>query len=299
MINKIKSQIKKYFNNENIIFEEVKQWRTNLNFFIKNWEEEYFVRTSILKVQDILFWGLLEKEKQILEILGQKEISPKLIYSEISKNYWFLIIEKIENKKYENFNKDLDKIKILLEEFQKINISNFENLKTFSLKEWYKKIILDRFSKINVSELKEINNNLIDFLFNNEYNFKDDFCLTHNDFRLDNLIITEKKVFLIDVEWMSISDKYLDLWEYYVWWIFWDTFPDKKEFNFTEFSNLMNNFWYKNKEKQKFIFILKFCSNFSWLSSYISENKNPEKIYVETLEKNKKNYYKFIEKLIK
>ena len=92
MLEKIKSDIKKYFYNENIIFEEVNQWRTNLNFFVKNNWKEYFIRTSISKVKDILFWWLLEKEEKILKILGSKLLSPKLIYSFISEDYWFLII---------------------------------------------------------------------------------------------------------------------------------------------------------------------------------------------------------------
>lgn len=298
-INKIKELVSQYFQSDDVFFEEVAEWRTNLNYFVTVWEKKFFLRTNITKVKDVLFWGFLDKERKILTVLGYHGITPKIIHVHKDDDVFFLIMEMINGKINRKIDDHLDKVLSLIKNFQSFDYWTFHFLERYSLSSWYKKIIESRCEVIKDKELIEINNNLIQYLFWKKWSFNEEYFLTHNDFRADNIIITPEKAVMIDVEWMSVSDPYLDMWEYYVWWVFWDNFDDEKEYSYEKYIIIMNYFWYTNEEKQRFIFVLKFCSNFSWLSSHVSKTKDPENEYLDAMGRNKKLFYSNIIKLLK
>lgn len=298
MLNKLKYEVKKYFWDENIEFKEINSWRTNTNFFIKVWNKEYFLRTNITKVVDLEFWWKLEKESLIYNSLKWKWIIPEIIYYFDNKsNIKYIITEKIEWKSPVNFIENDEQIYNLLRNFQQINYNDLPFLKEFTISKDFRNLLNERINKVNILELKNILDELTNYLYNN-LDFEEELTISHADFRSDNLILSENDARIIDLESIIIWDKYIDPTEYYVWWIFWDAFENEKKFNYDLFVKYMNNFWYNNQKKQKYIFLLKFATNFAWLSSHISQEKNPLNFYIESIERNKKSYYSDIRKLI-
>lgn len=97
---------------------------------------------------------------------------------------------------------------------------------------------------------------------------------------------------------MVIADKYIDAVEYYVGGVFWSNFEDETEFDYSVFRDYMNRLWYIDIEKQKYIFIMKFCSNYAWLSAHISQTDEPLDIYKQALAKNTEQFYKNIQWLL-
>ncbi len=299
MFEKLKQEICKYYGTEKVEFKEVTSGRTNTNFFIQVWTEEYFLRTNITKVVDSEFWGKLEKEKMIYEALKWKWVTAEILhYFDDTNGLKFIIMEKIQWHSPLRFHDDQRSILLLLQDLKNIDLKEFHFLKHFDIFSDFKKIIDERIQHVCISELNTILWELTHYLYKTDWNFEEESSLCHNDFRSDNIIISWNKAQIIDLESLVISDTYIDPVEYYVGWIFWDNFVDLKDFDFKVYTEYMNSFWYTNPEKQKYIYILKFCSNFAWLSSHISQEANPLEIYQNTLKRNIQQYYKNIRELI-
>jgi len=276
-LNLIKKQLINFFKTEDISFTTIPSWLTNINYIIEVDSKKYFLRSAWAERQFWMFWWLIEKESKILKILWENSITPKLIYYYKNNNIEFLVCEYIEWKMWKSFHKEIKQVNDLLIKFQNIDINKFWFLDKYSFFKEHKKIFSDRLKNIKEKDLLEINQRLFDFLYWQKWIFKEDFTLTHNDFRADNVIFTDNNVIMIDIEWMTIWDKYIDLAEYYIWWIFWEKVDDLDKYNFEEFSQIMTKYWYDNLEKQKFVFIFKLLCYYSRASQYVSNNGDNEK----------------------
>ncbi len=292
-------ELKNHFGVSYISFEKVQQWRSNLNYFLKIGEKDYFLRTSASKVKDDLFWWQIEKEKLLLESLWPQWLTPQLEYVYKDSSIIALLIERIHGSTQKFFHTDNQFMFQLLKKLQLFDKQKVSFLEEISILWGYKKIIYWRISNISDISQRKVSEKLFDFLFLKNWNFQEKLVLAHNDFRADNIIITWEKAYLIDLEWMAFSDEYLDLGEYYVWGIFWDTFDDEKEFSYENYTNFMKNFGFQNQEKLLYIFILKFTSNFCWLASHLSLNhSNLDKMYYYTMQRNLKLFSDNIEKIL-
>lgn len=299
MIEKLKQELYNYFDTKEILLKEISAWRSNTNYFITVWNKQYFLRTSITKISDSIFWGQLEKENKIYQQLKWKWVTADIInYYDNGSDFQFLITEKIEWEMPTFFNENQQSIKELINKLQSIDYTNFDFLETFHFEKGFKNIIKQRFDRVNIQEPKNILSQLMNYLYNNKWSITEELVLCHNDFRSDNIISSNNGSKIIDLEWLVISDKYIDIAEYFIWWVFWNNFIDLKEFDYEIYQNYMNKFWYIDKEKQKYIFIMKFCSNYSWLASHLSETQNPLEIYTQALERNTNKYYKSIKWLL-
>lgn len=283
-------KLSEYFWEKDIIFHEISSGRTNTNFFIEVWKEEYFLRTSTTKIVDKDFGWKLQKEKKIYEALAHTWAVPKLVYFYSWDDIEYMILEKLEWFLPENFSENLNSIKCLLQDFQSQDISSYGFLDTYNIFSDFEALIQDRVSKVTNSDDRKILEKMTKYLFEQEWWFEQELCLCHNDFRSDNIIVTSSWAKMIDLEGCIISDTYIDPAEYYIWWVFWWCFWDETEYNFERFSKYMTNMWYRDKEKQKYVFVMKFCTNYAWLAAHMSQEKNPLEIYKLTYRRNKEYY---------
>jgi hypothetical protein len=300
-LNLIKKELINLFRTENIKFIDVPSWLTNINYIIEVNNKKYFLRSAWAERQFWMFWWLIEKESKILKILWEYWITPKLIQYYKNNEIEFLVCEYTEWKMWQFFHKEIEQVIQLLQNFQNINADKFNFLDKYSFFKEHKKIFSDRLKNISNKELLSINKTLFDYLYKEKnWIFKEEFTLAHNDFRADNVILAENKATMIDVEGITIWDKYIDLTEYYIWWIFWKKVDDLKEYNFNEFSQIMTKYWYDNLEKQKFVFMFKLLCYYSRASEYISNNSDNKKTHYvrEILDTNIEKFDKQIKKLL-
>lgn len=276
----------------------VSGWRTNLNFFVTLQNEEYFLRTSASHVQDPLFWGKLEKEAKILEILGPLWVTPKLKKFFQDEEISFLLMEKSKGIIDTVFEPCPNHIYDILHTLHSISPTTLPFLETISIFEDYRKIISQRALNVRQETHIHIIEMCFDYLFHQKHSFWEELVLCHNDFRSDNILRYGEQSTLIDVEWMWISDVYLDLCEYYVGGVFWQTFGNQNAYNYSLFSELMEGFWSHDDLKNRYLFLLKFVSNFSWLASHIHLSwNNIDNYYKETMLRNEGAFKRDIKKL--
>ncbi len=86
--------------------------------------------------------------------------------------------------------------------------------------------------------------------------------------------------------------------EYYVGGIFWNTFRDRERFDYTEYSQFLNLHGYNDSKKQLYIYLIQYCSYLSWIAAHVTTSESPLSIYVDTLERNRKKYYRDMETFI-
>ena len=288
-----------HFGRRDVVLNEISTGRSNTNYFIQVWREEYFLRSSITKIQDPMFWGKLRKESDIYQMLRWKGITADIVhFFDDDINLQFIITEKLQWRMPQRFHDHQQSVMRLLKDFQKVDYNQCDVLEMIPLITGFKEILRERIARVNEEEYKEILSTLMDYLYDEKWNFVEELVLCHNDFRNDNIIVSDNNAKVIDLEWTVIADKYIDAAEYYVWWVFWDCFGDQKVFDFEVYKNYMGRYWYTDPGKQKHVFIMKFCSNYAWLSAHISGTEEPLSIYTEALERNTKHYYKDIKLLL-
>ena len=187
-----------------------------------------------------------------------------------------------------------------LSELQNIDITNFSFLEKYTLCEDFEKKIHDRMKLIQDIEIKSILERITSIFPSFHGKIKEEYCICHNDFRADNILISPEKnhAWIIDVEGFIISDRYIDIAEFYIGGIFWNTFIDEDLFNYDTYVNLLDTYGYKDRVKQKYLYILEYCSYLSWIAMHISTTEKPLDIYIETLEINRKKYYRDVQPFI-
>ncbi len=287
----LKKALTHFFQSEDFILSEVPTGRTNLNYFLDFYGKKYFLRTNILKVpEDAMFWWKLEKEYQILMILGNLSISAKPYHFYKDDSIQFLLLERLDGFVPKSFEQDQRIIIQALSEFQKNDIISFPFIQKNTLKIDFEKKIRDRIEQVTDKELRWILERLIGILPSLYEEIQEEYCLCHNDFRADNILISQGKnhAWIIDVEGLIIADRYIDIAEYYVGGIFWSTFLDKDAFNFDEYTDFLDRYGYGDKKKQLYMYILQYCSYFSWISMHVSTVAKPLETYTQTLEINRK-----------
>lgn len=298
MLEKLKREIESYFQTSDIIFHEISAGRSNTNYFIEVEGKEYFLRTSITKISDSIFGGQLEKEHAIYQMLAGTSTTAEVIHYFSDPELQFLITEKLEGDMLTHFSEYQADILDLLQRLQAIDHTDQNTLETLRFTEGFQNIISERYNKVTLPEQKEILWELMHFLYEQDWDLKEELCLCHNDFRSDNIIHSDAGAKVIDLEWMVVADRYIDPVEYYVGGVFWSNFEDETEFDYQVFQTYMNTLGYTDSVKQKYIFIMKFCSNYAWLASHVSQTEKPLDIYTQALAGNTDQFYKHIKDLL-
>ncbi|MCH2189238.1 aminoglycoside phosphotransferase family protein, partial [Candidatus Gracilibacteria bacterium] len=267
MLQKLRNEIQRYFQTEDIEFREITSGRTNTNFFLMVGDKEYFLRTNITKILDQEFGGKLEKEYQIFSKLQNTGLTAELIdYIDNGAGLQWIILEKLPGRMPDKFYHDQDKIFDVLHRFQNLDYKQFDFLEPLDLIDDFKNLIYARLQKVDIPELRDILTELTDYLFTRDWNLHPELSICHNDFRSDNILVSETDAKIIDLESCVIADRYIDPAEYYIGGVFWGNFQDETTFDYDHYKQYMDDAGYTDIHKQKYIFMMKFCSNFAWLS---------------------------------
>jgi thiamine kinase-like enzyme len=242
-----------------------------------------------------------EKERMVTEVKLAKVLTkkrydffPKYFDGKTEKDFEWLLREYFEESPLED-EKEIERLKRKLSEneilricktllrFQGIKISNFPFLKKFDLKKYSRlpeQIEKEKiFSKEKLGKLKE-------FLKKNFKILKEEnnyFC--HGDFQIGNIILFDKKVKIIDLEGIQISNFAFDIC--FLWARLWRERKVAKRF-LGKFYNLL-----PKRKKKKFEILFRLNSLFIGFHSFMQK---PKEYGQKTIEKRKKFFFNVLKK---
>jgi len=242
-----------------------------------------------------------EKERMITEVKLAKvlmkkryDFLPKYFDGKIEKDFEWLLREYFkespleDEKKIEKLKRKLSENEILrickaLLKFQKIKTSNFPFLKKFDLKKYSKlQKEFEREKLFSKEELKKLKNFLKE---NFKLLKKENKYLCHGDFQIGNIILFSKKVKIIDLEGIKISNFAFDIC--FLWARLWRERNAARKF-LEKFYNLLP----KNKKK-KFEILFRLNSLFIGFHSFM---QRPKEYNQKTIEKRKKFFFNVLKK---
>lgn len=297
----LKRALSEFFQSDDFVLTEVPWGRINTNFYVLYWESKYFLRTSITKIKnDFTLWSDTDLEYYILTALWWTWISTEVIHYHSGEDISFLLLEMILGIEPWRFSEWQESIIQTLGLFQNQDISLFPFLKTCPLKTDFEVKIQERMKSNTDREIANILNTIWSKMSKLSETIQDDFCLCHNDFRADNILLSpdRERSWIIDIECCIIWDRYIDIAEYYVGGIFWNNFSDLSDFDFSDYCQFLNKYGYTDSNKQLYMYLLQYCSYLSWIAAYISLEQNPHALFKDTLERNRKKYYTDMEKFV-
>lgn len=261
----------------------------NENFVVQISGISFLVRLS--KFADGVYGNKLNYEFQILQSLLPYQITPKAFFYGKMGEWDVLIEEFLDGKQLFVFDLERNKkISKTIKTLQEVSLSLDFIPKVDTLANYVRKYSLWLSTSKNTL-LKWMWEQVITTIEKNAHHYQgESFVLCHNDLRLDNAIINDEKAYLIDLEWMTYGNQYVDVAGYYSGNLFFERFGLEYKFSHRDLLTWCQEFFKDTKQTNKTLFLiyLQFFSDLCWLDNYLQQHSEEEKKLSHLFEKNLK-----------